>query len=45
MHKDEKAEPVQKGEGSSIMVSDFCSPDLGWLKSRDGWVLYLIKWL
>jgi len=45
VHKDEKVEPVWKGEGSSIMVLDFCSPDLRWLKSRDGWVLYLIKWL
>ncbi|KAF8478293.1 hypothetical protein JB92DRAFT_3134072 [Gautieria morchelliformis] len=36
VHISEKAEPVQKGEGASIMVSDFCSPDLGWLKSKDG---------
>lgn len=27
---------VKKGEGVSIMVSDFCSPDLGWLKLQDG---------
>ncbi|KIJ27259.1 hypothetical protein M422DRAFT_271572 [Sphaerobolus stellatus SS14] len=32
----EKPEPVQKGEGASIMVSDFCSPDLGWLQSKNG---------
>jgi len=35
-HISEKAQPIQKGEGTSIMVSDFCSPDLGWLKSKDG---------
>ncbi|KIJ33510.1 hypothetical protein M422DRAFT_264441 [Sphaerobolus stellatus SS14] len=35
IHKSEKPTPVRKGEGSSIMVSDFCSPDLGWLKSKD----------
>jgi len=36
IHKSERPEPVRKGEGSSLMVSDFCSPDLGWLKSKDG---------
>jgi len=36
IHKDEKPEPVRKGEGASLMVSDFISPDLGWLKSKDG---------
>ncbi|KIJ33887.1 hypothetical protein M422DRAFT_182735 [Sphaerobolus stellatus SS14] len=36
IHKSEKPEPVQKGEGTSIMVSDFCSPDLGWLRSKNG---------
>jgi len=35
----ERPEPVHKGEGASLMVSDFCSPDLGWLKSKDGLVL------
>ncbi|KAF8587116.1 hypothetical protein K439DRAFT_1614548 [Ramaria rubella] len=35
IHETEKAEPVKKGEGASIMVSDFCSPDLGWLKLKD----------
>jgi len=35
----ERPEPVHKGEGTSLMVSDFCSPDLGWLKSKDGLVL------
>jgi len=35
-HKDESAEPIKKGEGASLMVSDFVSPDLGWLKSKDG---------
>ncbi|KIO26701.1 hypothetical protein M407DRAFT_74171 [Tulasnella calospora MUT 4182] len=34
----EGAVPVRKGEGTSIMVSDFCSPNLpgGWLRSKDG---------
>ncbi|KAF8587993.1 hypothetical protein K439DRAFT_1645669 [Ramaria rubella] len=36
VHATEKPEPVRKGEGSSLMVSDFASPDLGWLKSKDG---------
>ncbi|KIJ50790.1 hypothetical protein M422DRAFT_159330 [Sphaerobolus stellatus SS14] len=36
IHVSETPEPVRKGEGASIMVSDFCSPDLGWLKSKDG---------
>ncbi|KIJ41420.1 hypothetical protein M422DRAFT_255624 [Sphaerobolus stellatus SS14] len=36
IHSSEKPEPVRKGEGVSIMVSDFCSPDLGWLRSKDG---------
>src|SRR6266481_5396437 len=35
VHVDEKPEPVKKGEGVSIMVSNFYSPDLGWLKSKD----------
>lgn len=32
--------PICKGEGTSIMVSDFCSPDnpSGWLRSNDGLV-------
>ncbi|KAG8915216.1 hypothetical protein FRC01_003742 [Tulasnella sp. 417] len=38
VHKSEGAVPVRKGEGTSLMVSDFCSPDLpgGWLRSKDG---------
>jgi len=36
VHESEKATPNPKGEGVSIMVSDFCSPDLGWLRSKDG---------
>ena len=35
IHKSERPEPVCKGEGSFLMVSDFCSLDLGWLKSKD----------
>jgi hypothetical protein len=36
VHATETAEPVRKGEGVSLMVLDFCSPDLGWLTSKDG---------
>ncbi|KAF8582400.1 hypothetical protein K439DRAFT_1647596 [Ramaria rubella] len=36
VHATKRAEPVKKGEGASIMVSDFCSLDLGWLRSKDG---------
>jgi len=36
MHGSEKALLNPKGEGASIMVSDFCPPDLGWLWSKDG---------
>ncbi|KIJ48164.1 hypothetical protein M422DRAFT_162848 [Sphaerobolus stellatus SS14] len=36
IHNSENPTPAKKGEGSSIMVSNFCSPDLGWLKSKDG---------
>lgn len=42
IHVSEKAEPVRKGEGASIMVSDFCLPDLGWLKSKDGYALLFL---
>ena len=38
MHCTETAQPKRKGEGASIMVSDFCSLDIGWLKSSDGLV-------
>jgi hypothetical protein len=36
MSSKETAKPIRKGEGKSIMVSDFCSPEFGWLKSEDG---------
>lgn len=36
VHKDEKATPQPKGEGSSLMVADFISADYGWLQSHDG---------
>jgi hypothetical protein len=36
IHDNEKNKPVRKGEGVAIMVSDFTSPDLGWLCSKDG---------
>jgi hypothetical protein len=32
----EKAVPQTKGEGASLMVSDFVSADYGWLRSPDG---------
>lgn len=35
-HINEKLLPMKKGQGASIMISDFCSPDLGWLRSLDG---------
>jgi hypothetical protein len=36
VHKDEKATPKPKGEGASLMVTDFVSADYGWLRSPDG---------
>lgn len=35
-HSSETPKPFRKGEGASLMVSDFCSPDFGWLRSPDG---------
>jgi len=35
VHKDETAVPQPKGEGASLMVADFVSPDYGWLRSPD----------
>jgi hypothetical protein len=36
VHQSKKAVPYAKGEGASIMVADFISPDYGWLHSPDG---------
>lgn len=36
VHKDETAKPRTKGEGVSLMVSDFCTPEFCWLRSKDG---------
>ncbi|KAF9517067.1 hypothetical protein BS47DRAFT_1371507 [Hydnum rufescens UP504] len=36
VHSKETAKPIQKGEGASLMVSDFCSADYGWLHSPEG---------
>lgn len=36
IHETETAVPYQKGEGVSLMVSDFVSADYGWLRSPDG---------
>jgi hypothetical protein len=35
VHKNETAIPHPKGEGASLMVSDFVSADYGWLRSPD----------
>jgi DNA-directed RNA polymerase subunit N (RpoN/RPB10) len=35
VHKNEKAVPRAKGEGASLMVTDFVSADYGWLRSLD----------
>lgn len=36
VHKDSSAAPYTKGEGHSEMVSEFFSPDFGYLRSSDG---------
>ena len=36
VHASEKPTPLPKGEGISLMVSDFISADYGWLQSPDG---------
>ena len=36
VHVSEKPVPLPKGEGISLMVSDFISADYGWLRSPDG---------
>ncbi|KAF7369510.1 hypothetical protein MVEN_00280800 [Mycena venus] len=36
VHHTETPEPRRKGEGASLMVSDFISADYGWLRSKDG---------
>lgn len=36
VHKDETVVPYAKGEGASLMIADFVSPDYGWLWSPDG---------
>lgn len=38
IHSSESPKPIRKGDGTSLMVSDFCSPDYGWLRSSDGCV-------
>ncbi len=35
-HKDAAAKPYWKGEGASLMITDFFSADFGWLQSLDG---------
>ncbi|KZV98420.1 hypothetical protein EXIGLDRAFT_606991 [Exidia glandulosa HHB12029] len=35
-HKDEPCKPQPKGEGESLMVADFLSPEFGRLKHEDG---------
>ena len=34
-HKDAPAKPYKKGEGASLMISEFVSADFGWLRSPD----------
>lgn len=36
VHESEAPTPVRKGEGASIMVADFVSPEFGWCRSIDG---------
>lgn len=36
VHEGEKAVPQAKGEGASLMVSDFVSAEYGWLRAKDG---------
>ncbi|KIO21763.1 hypothetical protein M407DRAFT_28688 [Tulasnella calospora MUT 4182] len=38
VHLSEGPVPIRKGDSTSLMVSDFCSPDLpgGWLRAKDG---------
>jgi len=33
-HASEKATPEHKGDGVSLMVSDFLVPELGWLQDN-----------
>ena len=35
-HKDASTKPYMKGEGASLMITDFVSADFGWLMSPDG---------
>ncbi|KIO20185.1 hypothetical protein M407DRAFT_30144 [Tulasnella calospora MUT 4182] len=36
VHKSESPTPIHKGEGASIRVADFVSPEFGWCHSSDG---------
>jgi hypothetical protein len=36
IHSSETAKPNAKGEGTSLMVADYVSPDYGWLQEPDG---------
>jgi hypothetical protein len=38
VHKGETATPYAKGEGHSLMVTDFMSADYSWLCSHDGYI-------
>lgn len=35
IHPSQKASPIQKGEGASLMVSDFLTPEWGWLMHKE----------
>jgi hypothetical protein len=36
IHSSETPKPIPKGDGASLMISHFCSPEFGWLESEDG---------
>ncbi|EJD06381.1 uncharacterized protein FOMMEDRAFT_75839, partial [Fomitiporia mediterranea MF3/22] len=40
-HKSATPKPAVKGEGVSIMISDFCTPEKGWLRSSNGYITIL----
>jgi len=41
VHSSESAKLYAKGEGASLMVADFISPDYGWLRVKLGMLLLL----
>src|SRR5882762_520681 len=43
VHSSESAKPYAKGEGASLMVADFVSPDYGWLRGKTGYVVIAVR--